>query len=181
MGSRHIPYWLSIPSCWSPKGPVFPVVGVLYTVVWVKNGLWAHPCLSVSHIFPTGVPIVGTHCCATVGRGSVLEHVQQRPQITFLQKWPQVQEWPQIALVQQLPIWCVKNNTSGLSVYCKEYTFPILFSLLSHASSPHWALYHWPGCGSISPVLIPVSDWPIPMMWSWYKLTSQPSSLQFWW
>jgi hypothetical protein len=36
------------------------------------------------------------------------------------------QQWIWLALVQQWPMWCGVKNTFGMSVYSKEYTFPVL-------------------------------------------------------
>jgi hypothetical protein len=53
-------------------------------------------------------------------------------EIIVAQQWPwniSVQERPQITLVQQWPTWCGMKNTTEISVYFKQYTFPILFFL----------------------------------------------------
>jgi hypothetical protein len=45
------------------------------------------------------------------------------------------QQGPEITLVQQRPAWCGVRNTFGMSVYSKEYPFPVLLLLLLSFSS----------------------------------------------
>jgi hypothetical protein len=75
--------------------------------------LGARPCLSINAAqqWDPWVPTI----------------VQPSPGIKLVQEWSITQQWPQITLVQQRATWCGLKNTYGMSVYSKEYNFPILF------------------------------------------------------
>jgi hypothetical protein len=57
--------------------------------------------------------------------------MQESPGITFVQEWPKMQQWPGITFVQQQHGWCDVKKTFLMSVYSKEYTFTICWSIFS--------------------------------------------------
>jgi hypothetical protein len=104
----------------------------------------AWPVVSVSTGASTCMTGVG-HCSQGVlnvhGQVSLFQRGYWTCMISdeFVQAWPRTQQLPRITSVQQRPTWCGVKNTSGMSVFSKEYTFPILFLL---QTAGYILLYH---------------------------------------
>jgi hypothetical protein len=62
------------------------------------------------------------HCWNTLLRNNVIRSRYCNNDTNYIVG----QKWPRVTLVQQLPTWRGVKNTSGMSVYSKEYSFPIL-------------------------------------------------------
>jgi hypothetical protein len=130
LGQRY----MLLSCCHTVRVVVFTqLLGVLHSLAWAKNTLWARACLvSVSFfaevpnlldlgyqctyggpqtawlrvIVPTGVLNLHDHC-------SFGSNQPVWPGITA-QKWPKIQQWLRIPSVQQRFKWCsVKNTFDG--------------------------------------------------------------------